>query len=224
MLTKLKRIAALLPQPVQQNLKKMYFPLKIRLGRFRSEEIEYTKLGHWAKPGDWVVDIGANVGTYTLKLSSLVGPEGRVISFEPIPDTFELLATNSKYARYENITLIQAAASDRTGLAGMDAPVASDTGLTDYYRASIQPDTSSNRILTLKLDALGLPDKISLVKMDAEGHERSVLEGMTDLIRRNHPTFIVEADTPGVDDFFEEQGYRARRFKESWNVIYTPLS
>lgn len=47
-------------------------------------------------PGDWALDIGANVGHYTKRMSDLAGPEGRVIAFEPVPDTFAVLCANAQ--------------------------------------------------------------------------------------------------------------------------------
>ena len=46
-------------------------------------------------PRDWIVDVGANVGHYTKRLSELVGPKGRVIAFEPILETFSILSESA---------------------------------------------------------------------------------------------------------------------------------
>lgn len=93
----LKRLAAKLPLPIQQELKRFYFAWQIRRGRFYTDEKEFSLLNAFIAHGDWVLDIGANIGHYTRRLSDLVGPAGRVIAFEPIPQTFEVLAANAQH-------------------------------------------------------------------------------------------------------------------------------
>src|SRR5689334_11447094 len=107
----LKRTAARLPNRWQQQLKRILFASQIRGGRFYTSEAEYALLSRLVSPGDWVLDIGANVGHYTVRFSELVHREGRVFAFEPVPETFELLAANTALAALNNITLINAAAS-----------------------------------------------------------------------------------------------------------------
>src|SRR5688572_25618258 len=117
----LKRIAARLPDRWQQELKRRYFRSEIRRGRFRTNEREYGLLSALVSPEDWVLDVGANIGHYTVRFSELVGKLGRVISFEPVPETFELLAANIALIT-PNVTLINAAASDSTRVIGMEIP------------------------------------------------------------------------------------------------------
>lgn len=90
--TLLKRVAAGLPPLWQQELKRIHFRREIRRHTFASTEPEFRLLDSMISAGDWVMDIGANVGHYTKRLSDLVGPRGRVIAVEPVPDTFALLA------------------------------------------------------------------------------------------------------------------------------------
>src|SRR5215471_2881975 len=90
----LKSLAGRLPSKLQQELKRLYFARGLRKGTFESEEIEFRRLEEWVGAGDWVLDLGANVGYFTAKLSRLVGPGGRVLAFEPIRETFELLSAN----------------------------------------------------------------------------------------------------------------------------------
>jgi ubiquinone/menaquinone biosynthesis C-methylase UbiE len=89
---RLKKLAARLPLRWQQELKRRYFANQIRKHSFRAPEPEFEMLSPMVSAGDWVLDVGANIGQYTLRLSELVGESGRVISFEPVPETFELLA------------------------------------------------------------------------------------------------------------------------------------
>jgi len=103
-------------------------------GHFETDEAEYAKLGQWVEPRDWVLDVGANVGHYSRKLSELVGRNGRVFSFQPVPQTFEILGANMACWPVSNVTLFNVAASDVMGTMGMSIP-SFDTGLQNYYMA-----------------------------------------------------------------------------------------
>jgi FkbM family methyltransferase len=218
----LKRLAALLPGQWQQDLKRRHFRRALRLGSFRTAEPEYDLLSSLTAPGDWVIDIGANVGHYTLKLSELVGKTGRVIAIEPVPDTFELLAGNAALARHRNITLVNAAAADSARLAWMSIPKFDDTGLTNYYQAELADaqTESSLQVMCIAVDALELPHTVRLIKIDTEGHELSVLRGMTKLLQRDRPILIVEDNAPEVVSFLTELGYRAEKLPGSSNCIF----
>jgi FkbM family methyltransferase len=78
------------------------------------------------KPGDWVLDVRANVGHYSHRLSDLVGPAGRIFAFEPVRETFELLTANVARFAHANVTLLNVTASDTARTVGMTAPVRSD--------------------------------------------------------------------------------------------------
>ena len=202
----LKKIISKLPQRFQQEMKRLYFAHQIRNRRFRTDEKEYDHLKEWVQEGDWVLDIGANIGHYTAKLAELVGSTGRVIAFEPVPDTFELLAANMSSAGYKNVTLLNVAVSDRTQILGIDMPKF-DTGLDNYYRAHLTQDSASLNVLCLSVADLKLRDCIKLVKIDAEGHDLTVLKGMQELLERDHPVLIVEDDSADVLTFLEGIGY-----------------
>src|SRR5690242_7899597 len=101
----LKRLASHLPPAARQALRAAKHRVDFARGRFRSHEPEFETLAALVHPGDWVLDVGANVGHYTLRLSSLVGESGRVIAFEPIVDTFAILAAMVRHAPHRNITL-----------------------------------------------------------------------------------------------------------------------
>jgi len=173
----LKRTAARLQNRWQQQLKRIFFARQIRRGQFYSNEHEYALLSRLISPGDWVLDVGANVGHYTVRFSELVHKDGRVFAFEPVPETFELLAANTALKGLNNITLINAAASDSVGLVGMEIPQF-DNGLDNYYMAHTSIDASRFRTLQIPIDSLALPHSILLAKIDTEGNELLVLRGM----------------------------------------------
>jgi FkbM family methyltransferase len=214
----LKRIAARLPQSLQHELRRTYFRRQIRRDRFFTDEQEYGLLGTFIRPGDWVIDIGANVGHYTKRMSELVGATGRVIGIEPVPDTFALLAANAQLFANANVSLLNIAASDRPAVVAMQIPQFSE-GLQNYYQARLTPDGVGPPILTLPIDSLALPATIRLVKIDVEGHELPVLRGMRTLLERDRPVLIVETSASETLRYLDELRYFVDRLPGSSNVI-----
>src|SRR3989442_13286025 len=109
----LKRIAARLPQSLQHELRRLFFRNQIRGRRFVTDEKEYGLLQSFLGPGDWALDIGANVGHYTMRMSELVGAAGRAIAFEPGPSPFSLLAAHAHLFSHVEWLLLHHAAFDR---------------------------------------------------------------------------------------------------------------
>jgi len=215
----LKRLASRLPSLWQQELKRFRYRCQIRRQTFETTEPEFLILDQLIAAGDWVIDIGANVGHYTKRFSDLVGPRGRVIAVEPVPDTFVLLAANVSAFRYRNVTLLNLAASDRTAVVGIQIPDF-ETGLKNYYQAAITTQESKIQVLTIALDSLALVHRIGLIKIDAEGHDPVVLQGVERLLSRDHPTLIVETSSPAVVEKLEKLGYRSERLRGSPNMLF----
>ncbi|MDH3691509.1 MAG: FkbM family methyltransferase [Gammaproteobacteria bacterium] len=219
MRTFLKKIASYLPKSIQHSLKRRYFSYQIRNNTFRTDEPEFAYVDKVLKECDWVIDIGANIGHYTLRFAELVGPQGRVIAFEPVPETFDLLSSNVWQKKYRNVTLINAAASDVTRLAGMDIP-SFDTGLENYYMAHLTQNANGLQVLCLQVDGLSLLHPVSLVKIDAEGHDFVVLNGMKALLERDRPVVIIEEDSENIKNFMSRLGYQFSRLPASHNALY----
>jgi FkbM family methyltransferase len=160
-----------------------------------------------------VIDVGANVGHYTLRLAELVGPEGRVIAIEPIPRTFALLAANC--AHLPNVSLLNVAILEGTApRAWMRVPQ------QNYYRAHVA-EAGDVPVLGLTLDTLPWRDHhISLIKIDAEGCDAAVLNGAMQIIHEQRPTLIVESLTCRVEGSLKELGYCPRRLERSPNRIF----
>jgi FkbM family methyltransferase len=216
-----KRVAGSLPERWQHSLKRRYYARQVRRGTFRSEEPEYKLLDEVISPGDWVIDVGANIGTYTLKMSELVSSNGRVLALEPIPDTFDLLTSNCKLSRFKNVTLLNVAASERIGIVRMQIPRWEHTGGPNLYEARIVPEITSDDgydILAINIDAIDFPKRVSFVKIDAEGHELSVIEGMASLLKRDHPLIVVEGTR--ASRFLESLGYASKHFTASPNFVW----
>jgi len=217
----LKRAASLLPWSMRQALRAVKYRSEYASGRFRSPEPEYDELPKWIQPGDWILDLGANVGHYTLRMSELTRAEGRVIAFEPVIETAELLIALARRARYPNITVFQAAVSDRAGTLNFHVPASAD-GLPNYFQARVA-DSGGRTAICLAIDDLHLPRRISLVKIDVEQHEVAVLHGMRHLLARDRPVVIVEAHEGVFGEFFREHGYQMRpKTAGSPNLVFLP--
>lgn len=219
----LKRLASHLPSKAQQDLKRLHFGWLIRRGTFTTAEdydTEFPRLAEWAGPGDWVLDLGANVGNYTARLSQIVGPTGRVFSFEPVPETFELLVANIARFPLRNVTLLNLAASDDVALRGMTIPML-DSGLENRYMAQVTDGPGDLRIMCLPVDRLNLPHPVRLAKVDVEGHELPALKGMEALLRRDRPVLIVEGRDDEVAGFLRGLGYDFEERPGSPNRVFT---
>lgn len=213
----LRWLTAKLPPKAKYQLKQARYAGQMAVGSFVIDDSEFRRVQEFVKPGDTVIDVGANVGHYTWKLAKLVGPQGRVISFEPIPETFATLTGNVCGMR--NVTLFNVAASDDHGTVAMELP--SDDPL-NFYRASIS-EKGSYTVMAMPLDALDV-DRCALLKIDAEGHDAQVLEGAAKLIQRCRPMMIVEAwDASPAAQWLRDAGYRLERELGSPNIKAFPI-
>jgi FkbM family methyltransferase len=133
-----------------------------------------------------VVDLGANIGVYTLLAASLVGAQGRVYAFEPDPANYVLLEKNVRANGYRNIVCRQKAVSDKSGEAKLfRGEYAVSHSLSDV--AAVDPEMSLT-VATTSLDdffrGLGWP-RIGFIKMNIEGWEWFVIKGMTEVLQRS---------------------------------------
>jgi FkbM family methyltransferase len=219
----LKRLAARLPLRYQQELKRLHFARMIRRGLFDKaieNEGEFDRLHQWIGPGDWALDLGANVGNYAARLSQLVDNTGRVLAFEPVPQTFELLAANVARFPRRNITLLNVAASDEFALRGMRIPVLA-SGELNPYMAHLTEDRAEVSVVCMPVDALDIQHAIKLVKIDVEGHELSALKGMRQLLARDHPVLIIEGRSDEVASYVASFGYTFEQDEGSPNRVYS---
>jgi len=175
-------ILTFLPEKALQIIKKVYF---VRALRFSSEkdEPDFKIVRHLVNPGNFVVDIGANIGIYTKYLSELVGSSGRVYSLEPVPNTFAILSSNMKKLGLRNVALINCAISDAQGSAQMEIPRYTSGG-ENYYQARIVSEISScsSRHVSVKIKTIDslfseLKYDVCFIKCDVEGHELECIIG-----------------------------------------------
>ena len=175
-------------------------------------------------PGDCVIDIGANVGYYTMVAAKLVGTTGCVHAFEASPQVFSWLRTNAELNPHANIHLHNQAVTDRCGDVTFYTATAARTGYSSM-RDLGDGTRSKESVPGVTIDSMleEIPST-RLVKIDVEGAELLVLSGMRGLIERDRPYVILEIDDTflrelGADadqqcDFLRDAGYELFRIAE----------
>lgn len=198
--------------PVDENGRRYY------INGYMPEERLTRHFERLLRPGDCVLDVGANVGYYTLAAAKLVGPNGCVHAFEASPAIFERLKCNAGLNPHANIHVHHAAVADRAGELAFHTAVADRTGYSSLRDLGAET-ASIAKVPALAIDSLlsELP-RTRLVKIDVEGAEFLVARGMSGLIERDRPYVITEMDDAflremGADagqlcDFFTQRRYR----------------
>lgn len=158
-------------------------------------------------PTGTALDIGAWYGPWTYWLSRRCQS---VVTLEPNPD----LAQGLRRCVRDNVTLIEAAASDREGDATLHLPT---LGKGSEGTATLEEGRGSAAqvsVHTVRVDSLGLTD-VRFVKIDVEGHEHAVITGAEDLLETQHPVVHVELDVRFADirptiTLLRDLGYEGR--------------
>lgn len=142
----------------------------------------------WAHAGDVVYDLGANVGYVSLLFARAVGAQGQVFAFEPLPANQQRLQQNLALNPALNITLVPAAAAEASGQAAFALHGSDDMG-----HLATQPAANAIEVDTLALDDFAKSHPApQLVKIDVEGAEARVLQGMAHVLRTYKPTLFIE--------------------------------
>jgi FkbM family methyltransferase len=220
-------ILQLFPDRMLQGLKKYHYARTLRQTNEQTEP-DMQIVRELVRPGDIVVDIGANFGLYTRFLSDLVGPQGRVYSVEPVPLTFEILTANIRALRLGNVEPLHLAMSDACGTVRMEVP-RYPSGGENFYEARIVSENNSNKTLRgVEVESTTIDElfgqmfhPIDFIKCDVEGHELSCLRGATELLRRVKPAWLIEVSGNPDDpeskasmlfSLLSERGYEGYRF------------
>lgn len=159
----------------------------LALGSYEPETIKLFRES--LKEGATVVDIGTNLGYYTVIAGKKVGPKGRVFGYEPNMDSFNLLHRNILINNFDNITPINLALSN---ILGERALYLGDNKCTHSFadnRKTGKNEVVATDTLDNSLKKYGSP-KIDVIKMDIEGAEILALEGMTETINRSRELII----------------------------------
>jgi FkbM family methyltransferase len=142
----------------------------------------------YCTPGTIVVDVGANLGYYSLLAARLVGSSGRVIALEPNSENCRLFLSSLRRSGFGNVQVLPVAADVETGWAYYSTHVGSNGGLIDDGDLLARPGVV---VPTFRLDDL-VAGPVGLLKMDVEGAEGRVVRGATRLIERDRPIVTTE--------------------------------
>ena len=184
------------------------------------------------KPGDVFIDIGANIGYYTLLASKLVGKHGKVISIEASPRIFESLKNNLARNYIQNVKALNLAVSDSEGTVKVyfgGHGNCGETSILEQVGMEFEGEVKSIRLDTILISEE--LDKIRIVKIDVEGAEFSVVDGMHELLHKcpkvdvlieiNPERLATQGKTAeSIFKIFEQAGYYAYSLENS----YSPLS
>lgn len=142
-------------------------------------------------PGDMVVDIGANIGVYTLPMAKQVGETGKVYAFEPVPRNFALLMKNLQANQLTNVIAKQMALLDKPGSAlfhlSQESCTFFDNG-TSKKGIPVLVDTLEHVLFTMHQEQR----PINVIKIDTEGCEPFIILGAKEIISQQCPTLILE--------------------------------
>lgn len=146
--------------------------------------------------GSVVYDIGANYGQSTLQLAAAVGPAGRVVALEPVPQVYERLIANLRANDLRHVTPVRAAASDSDGIAefSIDADDPSLGRLGGDKTMDLPLNPVSTPVTVLRLDSFrehGWPPP-SFLKIDVEGGAEAVFAGAHEILSALRPRFYIE--------------------------------
>lgn len=166
------------------------------------------------QPGMTVIDVGANVGVYTLSAAQRVGKTGRVVAVEPFSGCLQCLEETRRINQLDWMTIAAGAASDHPGVLKLGLQSASELNeiLSDEPPAGV----NFEEVACFTLDSLVESEKLERVdflKIDAEGHERTVLAG-SDRLLEFQPIILYENSVDGhhnnlpVAEFLQQRGYR----------------
>jgi len=179
---------------------------KIKKGRttrlpILTGEIEKTQtslIKKIVKPGMNVFDLGANFGWFTLVLSKLVGSSGRVYSFEADPSLVSILKENIKLNGFSNVSVLSFAVSNKTGVSKFSLNESYDT------RNQLESNLPSKNTVDVKVTSLDEfcnqenLKRVDFIKMDIEGSEPKVLEGMKKTLAANPNLKIISEFNKGA--------------------------
>lgn len=177
--------------------------LLLSIKKYESKNIALMK--SIVKKGDYVIDIGANIGYFSVILANLVGQDGKVFAFEPDPTNFEILKKNVKLNNHKNVECINKAVSNKNSKVKL---FLSDMNNGDHrcYNPKDKNHCSHIECNAVKLDNFLKRKPINFVKLDVQGFEYYALIGMKKILDEPNLKLIMEFWPKGIN----ESGYTTK--------------
>lgn len=172
----------------------------------------------FVKKGDVVLDVGANIGYYTVQFADLVGKEGSVIAFEPTRHFGEVLKANIEANQLTNVLVHEFGLSSREFTTDIDIGISSATmHSSNYYDPIVRHERISLRTLDSVVSEYNL-SKIDFIKIDVDGHEPHFFNGAWKTLEQIDPLILFEVShlhymkaNINICEFYKtlkEKGYR----------------
>jgi FkbM family methyltransferase len=174
------------------------------------------------KRGDTFIDVGANIGKHTIRNSRIVGDDGLIAAIEPLPEAYATLKHNVTVNKLKNVLILNNACWNKNTktkiFRGKNAGHSSlkwNWGLGYHHIEAKTLDTISND--------LGL-SRIDFIKIDAEGSELKIVEGMNEILKCYSPNIIVEISSDqsktGIIEIAERWNYKWEVIDETHEYLY----
>ena len=157
------------------------------------------------RPGMSVIDVGANIGVFTMLAATLVGGTGSVLAIEPNPRNARMAEASRRLNGFEHVVVVQAAAGRTAGM------LAINTSFSNGTTSSLEADfsQSAETVACFAIDQLVASDRrVDLIKLDVEGAEYNALQGCETLLRRDRPVLVFEfgpGQLPGISGVTGEE-------------------
>jgi FkbM family methyltransferase len=183
------------------------------------------------RQGDVFIDIGANIGSYSLVAAKQVGDNGRVIAFEPVGTVFNRLRENIALSNLANTDTEQKAVFNKNQTLEIHLASHKNLGMSSIYHHDTESGTSE-QVSTVRLDdyLAGHPvAKIDMIKIDIEGAEMFALQGMKGSLRKFKPEIFIELKEEALQhsgysvndiiEFLIRIGYKQYAVSENGHLI-----
>ena len=181
------------------------------------------------RPGDRIIEVGANFGYYTVAMARLAGPEGLILAFEANPGLAELVRRSVNFNGYRaTVEVVAMAASDRAGtLSFATSRRNAGGGTISTTPGALGPDSVLVTVETVTLDSVA-PDDVRVIRMDAEGSEPLILRGAARLLQRPDIVVCMEwdvvqmsarADVPELVEWLSSLGFRYWRIQHDSTLL-----
>ncbi|MBI2542897.1 MAG: FkbM family methyltransferase [Candidatus Aenigmarchaeota archaeon] len=143
-------------------------------------------------PGDTIVEIGAHIGTETVGFSDILGAEGKVYAFEPLPSNLNSLKETFDNSQYNNVMISPLALGEKSGKVKFVVPLNESTGLAHIMADGEQPfQTIETDCITLDSITDSIKDA-KVIFIDAEGSDLNILLGGKNYINKYMPSIVLE--------------------------------
>jgi FkbM family methyltransferase len=182
---------------------------------FGFKDVSFEGLMKHVKPGDIILDVGANIGFTALSMAKLNSPGGVVYAFEPDPFNFEQLKQNISLNTLPSVKIFNVGLGTKKEQLKLAVNTSNNRG-GNRIKHNAQQNFNLVDILPLDefIDAHQL-HSASLVKIDVEGFEYNVLKGAENFLRKQHPVLFIELD----DNNLKEQGSSAKELIGYLNLL-----